>query len=1083
MRLTLTTLTLLCLMGSSLARTTDRIAALEQEIRSLWEEGRSGVEFREMREATAGPAGQLNADPRIQLMYRTPAGRYVYYEYHNVDAAASIRVDRLWPGGESGLNLDGSGIVLGMWDAGAIRESHQEFGGRVSLAPAEEYLGDDYALHATLVAGVMAAAGVDPAARGMAPAADVHYWSAEDDDMEIYVAAAAGLIHVSNHSYGIDAGWGSSGGDWYWFGDPDVDAQEEWRFGYYDSKAEWNDWIANIYDTYVMVRSAGNHRSHAGPGEGGEHYVQINGSWELSTETRQPDGGELGYECLTLEANAKNTLVVGAVYDLEGDYVDSSSVVMTHFSSYGPTDDGRIKPDLVSNGTSLYTTRNTGDAVYATSSGTSLSSPTVAGTVGLLQDLFKQGHEDPEDPGNGRLPLSSTIRGLLIHTAEEAGNAPGPDYRFGFGLLNAQRAAELLQHDSQTHRRILERELEPQTEFSLRMVSDGGPARITLAWTDPGADPLPQDMLDDPTPRLVNDLDVELMDNATGAKHFPWCLNPADPAAPAFRDFNHLDNVELIQVPDLPAGDYTLTVRHTDELDDPQKYSLIFSGVEPLARLESLADDTQPAENDTVEIDLQFSGGLDLAAIEMAPAWPAGALQFIDFSEGDLLDEGGAAGTTLQISDVGDSGLRIRIDRDEDEAGLNQAMGSFGILRLHTVDPGAQTISMDDCTLYSTMGEGGQRVEAPPLTLTVGDWATGCTISLNPSSQECYQGQFARLNLSLSPLPDLGGIFARVGLESQVQFVEATDLGALGEVNLSAQEGEGYVDLMMQIAEAQVLMDTTEIVGLDFRLVNPADADLQIVMTSIADGDGEIYPELLTQGAQVIWRQRCPSTVMLRSPSKNQVMLDNLVHFEWAHARDPYLGQAHEFGLLIDDRGAFGESDTIWTTDTFMSVELDNGDYWWKVIARYDLGPVADCYDPRPFFIGLGSQDIGGTESWEDPALALSETGGGKEEDRALGAGREAAAAGELVTGMLPNRPNPFNPSTWLRFQLAKREHVRLRVYDLLGRQVEVIIDRQLEAGEHSHQWTVSPRLASGIYLVALETSHQRYVHRVNLVR
>jgi len=233
----------------------------------------------------------------------------------------------------------------------------------------------------------------------------------------------------------------------------------------------------------------------------------------------------------------------------------------------------------------------------------------------------------------------------------------------------------------------------------------------------------------------------------------------------------------------------------------------------------------------------------------------------------------------------------------------------------------------------------------------------------------------------------------------------------------------------------------------------------------------------------VIWRQRCPSTVMLRSPSKNQVMLDNLVHFEWAHARDPYLGQAHEFGLLIDDRGAFGESDTIWTTDTFMSVELDNGDYWWKVIARYDLGPVADCYDPRPFFIGLGSQDIGGTESWEDPALALSETGGGKEEDRALGAGREAAAAGELVTGMLPNRPNPFNPSTWLRFQLAKREHVRLRVYDLLGRQVEVIIDRQLEAGEHSHQWTVSPRLASGIYLVALETSHQRYVHRVNLVR
>ena len=140
-------------------------------------------------------------------------------------------------------------------------------------------------------------------------------------------------------------------------------------------------------------------------------------NWVSSSVVRNPDGGPNGYDCLTPKSVAKNILTIGAVDDLGS---------MTSFSGFGPTDDGRIKPDLVANGTTIYSSIGTASTDYGTYNGTSMAAASVTGSLALLYQL-----QQMLQPG---VKLhSSTMKGLLIHTTTEAGQDPGPDYRSAGG--------------------------------------------------------------------------------------------------------------------------------------------------------------------------------------------------------------------------------------------------------------------------------------------------------------------------------------------------------------------------------------------------------------------------------------------------------------------------------------------------------------------------------------------------------------------------------------------------------------------------------------------------------------------------
>ena len=159
--------------------------------------------------------------------------------------------------------------------------------------------------------------------------------------------AAASGMNISNHSYGLITGWYNSG-NWYWFGDITISTVEDYGFGFYSSDAQAWDQIAYNAPYYTIAKSAGNDRNDDGPGAGGGHYVW-DGGWVWSTDTRDPDGGTDGYDCVSYSGTAKNIITVGAVDDIPGGYSVPGDVVMCSFSGWGPVDDGRIKPDIVAN--------------------------------------------------------------------------------------------------------------------------------------------------------------------------------------------------------------------------------------------------------------------------------------------------------------------------------------------------------------------------------------------------------------------------------------------------------------------------------------------------------------------------------------------------------------------------------------------------------------------------------------------------------------------------------------------------------------------------------------------------------------
>ena len=135
-----------------------------------------------------------------------------------------------------------------------------------------------------------------------------------------------------------------------------------------------------------MVWAAANDRN---DDHSGGHYYWNGSSWTYSTATRDPDGGTDGYDCLPQNGCAKNVLTVGAVNDITGGWTQASDVVMSSFSSWGPTDDGRIKPDIVANGVNVYSCDDDANNDYTYKDGTSMAAPSTTGTLALLQEYYQ----------------------------------------------------------------------------------------------------------------------------------------------------------------------------------------------------------------------------------------------------------------------------------------------------------------------------------------------------------------------------------------------------------------------------------------------------------------------------------------------------------------------------------------------------------------------------------------------------------------------------------------------------------------------------------------------------------------------
>lgn len=476
---------------------------------------------------------------------------------------------------------DGSNILVGVWDAGMIRKTHQEFGGRVVH---RDSASDHY--HATHVGGTVAAAGVQENAKGMAPNArvDSYDWSSDTLEMSMTGMTESGQtnrIPISNHSYGLIVGWEASFSPIRWYGDytPGQTNREDAGFGIYDEESQDFDQVAFDAPYFLIFKAAGNDRNDGAPSLATSFQYYSGFSWVTKSydPTTDPysDGWDNGgYDTIGFVGNAKNIMTVGSVADaVSGTNRLVSAASLSSFTGFGPCDDGRIKPDLVANGASLYSTYTGSDSAYSTMSGTSMATPNAAGSAALVADVYFRLF-------GGATMRSSALKGLLLHTADDLGRT-GPDYEFGWGLLNTRAAVDLVEALSTfpSSPSGWDDSLSNSNQSDLFTFRWDGQSdiRVTLCWTDP---PGPgQSGLDSTNRVLINDLDLRVID-PLGQTNYPFVLDLYNPANTATVGDNEVDNVEqvLISAP-TNEGVYTISVEIDSTVSNsPQVYSLWVSG-------------------------------------------------------------------------------------------------------------------------------------------------------------------------------------------------------------------------------------------------------------------------------------------------------------------------------------------------------------------------------------------------------------------------------------------------------------------------------------------------------------------------
>jgi serine protease AprX len=470
------------------------------------------------------PSFQDSETKSLQRFYN---GMPIFFTTFNAGSSQTIKTNTMYPGGSLGLSVTGAGITAAVWDGSAVRSTHTELTGRVTQIDANT----DFSSHATHVMGTILASGVSSTRKGIAYGATgkAYDWTSDTSEMSAY--ATQGFL-VSNHSYGYVAANLSIA-----------------TFGAYDGTSVQYDQLANTYPYYQIVKAAGNDRN------------------DTSLEQVQNKGG---YDLITGAANAKNVLTVAAVEQVNT-YVNAASVVMSDFSSYGPTDDGRVKPDIAAKGVNVNSLGSLTNNQYAVLSGTSMAAPAITGMIVMLQKHFN-------NLNASSFMRSSTVRGLICHSASEAGLNTGPDYEFGWGLANAEGAANIITNRNVST--VLEENTltSGQTFTKTIAINTAQNITATICWTDPtgvsnnGAE-------DNRTPRLKNNLDLKILKD--GNTYYPWKLNVEDPTAAATNiSDNDVDNVEKVEIFNAEPGVYTIQVTHkaVNLVGNSQVFSLIANG-------------------------------------------------------------------------------------------------------------------------------------------------------------------------------------------------------------------------------------------------------------------------------------------------------------------------------------------------------------------------------------------------------------------------------------------------------------------------------------------------------------------------
>ncbi|MEM2870397.1 MAG: S8 family serine peptidase [Thermoplasmata archaeon] len=472
------------------------------------------------------------------------------------DGAYDWGTSSLWrynPGTGKFEGYAGAGFVAAVADTG-VDGTHPAFDGKKVAYYAYGYSNwVDYYGHGTHTAGSVLGNGAYRPGQtgtvgryaGMAPLAGLVGQLAFSPQTSYYYlcrdATASGAV-VSSNSWG--------GGSW----------------GSYDSSCESYDYLVRDSD------------------------LSLPGNQSISVFFSAGNEGDYGAGTVDPPSTAKNVVSVGATDNSNGNSVAG-------FSSRGPCDDGRIKPDIVAPGAGVTSCSADSRYSYVSMSGTSMSCPIAAGAAVVVNEYYCI--------TRGSRPSPAMVKNLLINGADPMSGRSYPDGGQGWGRLNLARS--LL---NQTSRRIwTEDQLHPISTGLGRTyafnITGAGELKVSLVWTDvpgtPGA-----------SRALVNDLDlVVIAPNGTVYFGNSFESSYSRPNGTADR----VNNVEVVRIASPAQGGWLAGVRGYNVPQGPQDYSLVIAGpignasvvpVDAAASRISVAPE-DPAEGDFVSFSAEVS--------------------------------------------------------------------------------------------------------------------------------------------------------------------------------------------------------------------------------------------------------------------------------------------------------------------------------------------------------------------------------------------------------------------------------------------------------------------------------------------